>query len=130
MTLKEKQNLIGNYRELVVTALNSIIDVYLDYLDPILNQKGNVKTALFKEQNGENFAVELNNDIKKFQDIKNKVLANEEDLLPLDIAYIGIALNFCSLRMENIIHNMMLSTDSVNSLKDKLQSKIDNNPLS
>lgn len=130
MTLKEKQNLIGNYRELVVTALNSIIDVYLDYLDPILNQKGNVKTALFKEQNGENFAVELNNDIKKFQDIKNKVLANEEDLLPLDIAYIGIALNFCSLRMENIIHNMMLSTDSINSLKDKLQSKIDNNPLS
>ena len=73
MTLEEKREVIVKNKDPAIAALTAVIDTLYNVTDPVVNNKNNVKTAMFKNKKAEDIAVTLKKDIEKYEPIRLKL---------------------------------------------------------
>lgn len=105
ISLEEKREIIVKNKDPVIAALNSVLDTYYDLIAPVVDDNGEIKTELFQEEKSLNFVQEIKSDTIKFEKILDHVKKNIE-LTKLEVAYIGVAFSFCTLRAQEQIKDL------------------------
>lgn len=105
MTLNEKREIVSKNKDPSIAALNAVLDDYYDLISPVLNEKGNVKTALFKDSKAEQFAVGIQNDTLKYEELRKKIQNNEE-LSEKEISLLGVAFYFILTKTKRLISDL------------------------
>lgn len=118
--IKEKIQTVIENKEVSIAALKAVLDTIYNYIDPITNDKGNIKTALFKDKRAETFAVELKNDTAKYEKVMLKLQKNDFNLSISDIGYINAAYVFCINRSESQIQSRLKTHQLMLDISKKL----------
>lgn len=129
MTLEEKIELIKENKEPTIAALNSVIDTILNFTDPITNERGKVKTSLFNNQKAEETAVQLREDVHKYEPIRRKLIDSDFNLSSSEIGYIIAAYVFVIERAKNQIEAMAKAHALMSNLVQKLCELPPNSPI-
>lgn len=129
MTLEEKIEVIKENKEPTIAALDAVLDTIYNFTDPITNDKGNVKTSLFKNQKAEETAVQLRKDIEKYEPIRGKLKVDDFNLSALEIGYINAAYVFCIQRAQNTIESMAKAHKLMVDISTKLTELPPNNSV-
>lgn len=130
MTLEEKRDVISKNKDPAIAALTAVIDTLYNVTDPVVNNKDNVKTAMFKNRKAEDIAVTLKQDIEKYEPIRLKLQKNDFNLSAREIAYVNLAFFFCSERAKNQIESMTKAKELCDTICGLLSSQDETQPVS
>lgn len=124
MTIEQKREIIVKNKDPIIAALTAVIDTYYNYLNPILNENNELKTEIFDDEKAKVFALDMNNDVVKYEDVLKKV-KTDSPLSVKDIAYIGISIDFCIKRADEQLANIAKANNLLQEIRDNLQSPLD-----
>jgi hypothetical protein len=124
MTLEEKIEVVKQNKDACIAALESVIDTLLNVTDPVwqVDKDGNLDLGL-KDKKALAMAIQLREDVNKYDPIRLKLKADNFDLDKLEIAYISIAFFFCGERARQQIAAMEKAKELSDTLYVVLNSK-------
>lgn len=124
MTLEEKIEVIKQNKDACIAALESVIDTLLNVTDPVwqVDKDGNLDLGL-KDKKALAMAIQLREDVNKYDPIRLKLKADNFDLDKLEIVYISIAFFFCGERARQQIAAMEKAKELSDTLYVVLNSK-------
>lgn len=124
LTLEEKREIVSKNKDPAIAAIQSVLDSYYNILAPYITSSNSLKKDAFKDnEQYRKVAETINNDTIIFENILKRI---KEDL-PLnkiDIAYIGIAFQFCAIRAESQIKSLQKAHELCLSLSEQLYSEL------
>lgn len=127
ITLEEKREIITNNKDPSIAAINAVLDTYYEILSPITSKDGKVfNLSAIKDDKARDFVVNLKKDIDKFEKVRHNII-NEKELTEVDIAYIGVAYLFNSIKLRQQIEACIKAKDLCDSLSHELLDKIEDN---
>ena len=122
MTLEEKRELVSQNKEPIIAALQAVLDTHYNYLAPVTVDNALCEN-MFNDKKSLAFAKGLKADADKYEDVLMKVKKNEE-LSAVDIARIGICVDFCRVRAEQQMESIKKARVLLIDLAEKLSSNV------
>lgn len=122
MTLEEKRELVSQNKEPIIAALQAVLDTHYNYLAPVTVDNA-LCEDMFKDKKALAFAKGLKADADNYEDVLMKVKKNEE-LSAVDIARIGICVDFCRVRAEQQMESIKKARVLLIDLAEKLSSNV------
>ena len=127
ITLEEKREIITNNKDPSIAAINAVLDTYYEILSPITSKDGKVfNLSAVKDDKARDFVVNLKKDIDKFEKVRHNVI-NDNELTEIDIAYIGVAYMFNSIKIRQQLEAYTKAKDLCDNLSHELLDKIEDN---
>lgn len=100
MTIQEKQNLIKENKENVVAALNAYLDKMYSLTENYLNQNQELEEFLTPDEKVEQFVKELIEDEKRYESVRQKVIADDFNLSLAEIDLVSLSLTYVLIRLK------------------------------
>lgn len=127
MVLNEKIELINKYKDIINATINSTIDTYANFIDPVKDDNGEIKESLFKDEKALKVAKDFLGDVSSYEELKTKIKNNILDFSEKDLMTLNNCLLFNSIRMENQIKSLLKTKGFIDTmiltLTDKIQDK-------
>lgn len=119
LSLEEKREIIVKNKSPAIAAIQSIIDSYYNFLSPYTNENNVLKKDIFKEEKHKKMAEALQSDVIIYENLLKKI---KQDIMlnETEIAYVGIAFQFCAIRAKEQIKNMQSALELCNSISNEL----------
>lgn len=118
LTLNEKREIVSKNKDPAIAALQAVLDTYFNLIGPAQDRKD------FEDEKIKNFINSIKNDIIIYENLLKKIKRNET-LNATDIAYIGNAFNFCSIRAEKQIKEIEKAHTLCSTISSQLLSEIE-----
>ena len=110
-----KIELIEQYREPAIAALNSYLDSMYDLTDKYFDEKGNMLPLPEENEKLKNFILEVKSDTQKYENVRRKLINKDLSLSLYEINLVALSFTFTVETMKKQVKNL---TDTIKVLSD------------
>lgn len=123
ISLDEKRDIIYKNKDPSIAALNAVLDSYYNLLSPYMDDM-KLNEEKISDEVIRRAARDIYQDIFKFEAIRKRLKDNSE-LSKLDVAYIGVAFNFCLESANKKIEAEIKARDLIKEILSQILSPED-----
>jgi len=120
MILEEKINLIKENKDAVVAALNGVLDDIYNLYEPYFDEDGKLNPELVHDEKLESFIKELEQDSKRYENLRRRIIDGDFNLSLTEINSIGITFLHMSVRLKKEIQEFTKAAYKAEDLTKKL----------
>ena len=121
-----KIELIKQYKETAIAALNSCLDSMYNLTDKYFDKEGKMLPLPERNATVENFIQEVRADTQKYESVRRKLIDENFDLSLYEINLVALSFNFTIETMKKQVENLTLTTEVLSDLVAALNAKKEN----
>jgi len=122
MTVEQKIEIVKEFNEAAIAALNSYLDSLYNMIDEYFDEKGNLIEGLTPDKKVEAFIKSLRDDSVKFENIRRKLINKDFKLSLYEINLIAAAFVFVSGVWEKDITKLQKAKEEADKVIKDLTS--------
>ena len=122
MTVEQKIEIVKEFNEAAIAALNSYLDSLYNMTDEYFDEKGNLIEGLTPDKKVEAFIKSLRDESVKFENIRRKLINKDFKLSLYEINLIAAAFVFVSGGWEKDIAKLQKAKEEADKVIKKLTS--------
>ena len=123
ISLDEKRDIIIKNKDPSIAAFDAVLDSYYNILSPYM-EKEKLNEEKIKDEAARKIARDIYQDTFKFEAIRKKIIEDKE-LSDVEVAYVGVAFNFCLERANKEIETKTKARDLIKQLLSQILSPVD-----
>lgn len=121
-----KIELIKQYKETAIAALNNYLDSMYNLTDKYFDKDGKMLPLPERNEQVENFIQEVRADTQKYESVRRKLIDENFDLSLYEINLVALSFNFTIETMKKQIENLTRTTEVLSDLVAALMAKKEN----
>ena len=122
MTLEEKIELIKEFQEPAIAALERYLDSIYNLTDEYFNESGQLIEGLTPDEKVENFIKEMRAETQKFENVRHKLVNKDFNLSLFEVNLIAAAFLFIQQVWEKDIKKLQKASEEAKGIYVKLVS--------
>lgn len=123
MNITKKRQLIEQYSDVAVAAINSYLDTIYQITEKYFDENGNLLPFLTPDEKVQNQIKSLKKELTKYENVRQKILSKDFNLSLLEINYVALSFIYIKETFNKQIDNYQKSLEVIqkviNSLIDK-----------
>ena len=121
-----KIELIKQYKETAIAALNSYLDSMYNLTDKYFDKEGKMLPLPERNEKVESFIKEVRADTQKYENVRRKLIDENFDLSLYEINLIALSFNFTIETMKKQVENLTRTIEVLSDLTAALMAKKEN----
>lgn len=121
-----KIELIKQYKETAIAALNSCLDSMYNLTDKYFDKEGKMLPFPERNEKVENFIQEVRADTQKYENVRRKLIDENFNLSLYEINLIALSFNFTIETMKKQAENLTRTIEVLSDLVAALMAKKEN----
>lgn len=121
-----KIELIEQYREPAIAALNSYLDSMYNLTDPYFDEEGNMLPLPEENEKLKNFILEVKSDTQKYENVRRKLIDKDLNLSLYEISLVSLSFIFTVETMKKQVENLTETIKVLSGLAAALIAKEEN----
>lgn len=121
-----KIELVKQYKETAIAALNSYLDSMYNLTDKYFDKEGKMLPLPEKNEKVENFINEVRTDTQKYESVRRKLIDENFDLSLYEINLVALSLLFTTETMKKQVNNLTQTIEILSTLAEVLMAKEEN----
>ena len=122
MTLEEKNELIKEFQEPAIAALERYLDSIYNLTDEYFNESGQLIEGLTPDEKVENFIKEMRIEAQKFEVVRHKLMNKDFNLSLFEVNLIAAAFLFVQQVWEKDIKKLQKASEEAKKIYERLVS--------
>lgn len=125
MTIEQKIEVIKEFKEPAIAALEKYLDSIYNLTDEYFDENGQLIEGLTPDEKLENFIKEMRAEAQKFEKVRHKLINSDFKLSLFEINLIAAAFLFIQQVWERDIKKIQQASDEAIKVYEKLTSAIE-----
>ena len=121
-----KIELIKQYKETAIAALNSYLDSMYNLTDKYFDKEGKMLPLPKRNKKVENFIQEVRADTQRYESVRRKLIDENFDLSLYEINLVALSFNFTIETMKKQVENLTRTIEVLSDLTVALMAKKEN----
>lgn len=121
-----KIELVKQYKETAIAALNSYLDSMYNLTDKYFDKEGKMLPLPEKNEKVENFIKEVRTGTQKYESVRRKLIDENFDLSLYEINLVALSLLFTTETMKKQVNNLTQTIEILSTLAEVLMAKEEN----